>query len=197
MQKEIRELIGNNTLFLFNTQSQDPNFTYLADTPPGFEGNALFITKSTFLHLNKGMEHERAKKYSRARPKNVGSIFDYLKKNCSGKILINGRFLPFAAYAKLRKLGKVVDVSARLLEIRSIKTKEEVSRIRHAKKISLDAFKKTKLTGTETEIRRKLEFNFEPAYPSIVAADKNSSLPHYFPGNSTAKKLLLLDFGAR
>lgn len=195
--KKAREIIGDNTLFLFNTQYQDPNFVYLADIPPGFENNALFVNKSKFIHLNRGMEQTRAEKYSLAKAKAVDSIFGYVEKNLTGKLLINGRFLPWAAYKRLRKYGKVIDFSKELSGLRILKTKEEISRIRRAKKLSLDSFKKADLTATETEIRKQIEYNYEPAYSSIVAADKNSSFPHYFPGNYAPKRLLMLDFGAR
>jgi len=197
MLRKLRELIGDNTLFLFNTRNQDPNFVYLADIPAGFESNALFVNRNSFLHLTNTMEYERAKKTSLARPKIVSSVFEFLKKNHTGKILLNGRFLPFKARDKIRKFAKTEDFSEQLEKLRLIKTKEELSRIRKAKQIALAAFKKERFSGTETEIRRRIESCFEPAYPTIVAADNNSSLPHYFPANSVAKKLLLIDFGAK
>jgi len=196
MLTEIRRLIDDNTLFLFNTRTQDPNFVYLSDVSPGYESNALLITKTRFTHLTSVMEYERAKKESLATPKIVKGLFKYLEKNHRGKLLVNGKFLPLTAYKKIKKFARVQDFSEELEKIRLIKTKEEISRIRKAKKNALASFKKADLTKTEEDIRRQLEFNYEPAYPAIVAADGNSSLPHYFSATSKAKKLLLIDFGA-
>lgn len=94
-------------------------------------------------------------------------------------------------------------------KLRSIKTKEEISRIEKACKIGDTAFKyilkKIKIGKTEKEIANELETFIKKkgatiSFPSIVAFGKNSAIPHHQTGNTelTGKSgFVLLDFGVK
>lgn len=92
--------------------------------------------------------------------------------------------------------------------LRSIKTKEEISKMEEACKIGDLAFeyilKKIKNGVSEKEIAQELE-NFIKSkgaaisFPPIVAFGKNSAVPHHQTGNTVLGpgQTILLDFGAK
>lgn len=104
------------------------------------------------------------------------------------------------------KKTKHFDVSS----LRSIKTKEEISKIEKACQIGDLAFdyilKKIKTGVTEKQIAEELE-NFikskgaEISFPPIVAFGKNSAVPHHQTGDSILEnkngQFILLDFGVK
>lgn len=92
--------------------------------------------------------------------------------------------------------------------LRSIKTKEEISKIEKACKIGDLAFdgilNKIKIGVTEKEITRELEKFIEESdgeisFPSIIAFGKNSAVPHHQTGDTKLEKgqIILLDFGVK
>lgn len=93
---------------------------------------------------------------------------------------------------------------------RSQKTKEEIELIKKASDLGDKAFKfilkKIKVGVTEKQIAHELESfirneGAQTSFPSIVAFDKNSSVPHHQTGNTRLDKksgqFILLDFGVK
>lgn len=91
---------------------------------------------------------------------------------------------------------------------RSIKTKEEISKIEKACKLGDLVFeyilKKIKPGVSEKEIAFELEVfvkknGADLSFPSIIAFGKNSSVPHHQTGNTILDKeqIVLLDFGIK
>lgn len=106
--------------------------------------------------------------------------------------------------------GSEVRATSRIVEeVREIKDLDEVVRIAQAQAITDEAFAHMlgfiKAGMTEREIAFELEFAMRRlgaealAFPSIVAAGSNGSLPHAFPSDYVVKKgnLVTLDFGAQ
>jgi Xaa-Pro aminopeptidase len=114
-----------------------------------------------------------------------------------------------AAISKLIRPARLVSASGLILGMRRRKSPEELQAIRRAIRIAEEAFQavaqEIRPGQSESQIAAALVFEMlrrgasEPAFPTIVAAGANASLPHYSP---TDRKLrpgepLLIDWGAR
>ncbi len=100
-------------------------------------------------------------------------------------------------------------LSRRLLEMRSVKTKEEINSIVEAQRIAekafCDALDFIKTGVTEREIAAFLEYRMKSygsesaAFETIVVSGENSSLPHGVPSERRIKDgdFITMDFGAR
>jgi Xaa-Pro aminopeptidase len=129
----------------------------------------------------------------------------------SKKVGINESYLTSQQVKNLKKMfprTTFVDVSEALYESRMIKTKEELSKIREAVKITQGVMHKipsiiTRATS-EIALAAEIEYHFAkegcpPAFPTIVAFGKNSTNIHHF---NTHKKIgkgenVLVDCGAK
>jgi Xaa-Pro aminopeptidase len=120
--------------------------------------------------------------------------------------------LTVAEHGGLRKAGKgirLVAVPGAILDLRLLKDRGEVAKIRVAIDVAEKAFvrvvKWIKPGVTERDISARLAYEMqrlgaqEVAFPTIVAAGPNASLPHYEPGKGVVKKDqgILIDWGAR
>ncbi|MFQ5805211.1 MAG: M24 family metallopeptidase [Phycisphaerae bacterium] len=120
--------------------------------------------------------------------------------------------LNVAEFTSLRKHLKPTRLaSARgvILDMRLQKDEGEVAAIRRAIRVAEKAFTKVakwiKPGITERQIAARLGYEIqclgaqEVAFPTIVAAGANASLPHYEPGGAVVKKGegILIDWGAR
>lgn len=138
---------------------------------------------------------------------NQKSIEDLFKKHEVKKIGIEEDNLTVSEHKLISKHFKNI----KHFEIsRSIKTKEEISKIEKACKLGDLAFeyilKKIKLGVSEKEIAFELEMfvkknGAELSFPSIVAFGKNSSVPHHQTGQTRLEdkkgQFVLLDFGIK
>lgn len=121
-------------------------------------------------------------------------------KNLKGTVAVDASQIPAGLFQKIG--AKKVDVSENFAQARAIKTPWEVGRIKGAVKVAKAAYRRTIKTGTEAEIKARLEYEItrrgaEPAFPSIVATGKNIRVPHHVPGKAKATKHLLIDWGVR
>lgn len=94
-------------------------------------------------------------------------------------------------------------------ELRRIKDADEIARIREATRVTEESLsellKEVKIGMTEHELALRLEWLMRTrgaekvSFDLIIAAGKNSSLPHYKPGDRSLREgdLLLCDIGAR
>lgn len=120
--------------------------------------------------------------------------------------------LTVAEHAGLRKAAKgmrLVAVAGAILDMRLTKDDGEVAAIREAIRVAERGFtrmvKWLKPGATEADISARLAYEMqrlgaqEVAFPTIVAAGANASLPHYEPGKGVATKNhgILIDWGAR
>jgi Xaa-Pro aminopeptidase len=153
---------------------------------------------------------------------------------CAVKIAPRGPVDPYAVEAiqrrKLKRIGfeatrMIYDVHRRLKEalplgtmlkpvgpvienLRMVKTKEEIERIRRSVQTNSQAFEKTVQSirpgVSESHIAAELEFQMrrlgaeKPAFETIVAAGPRSALPHARPGNQKTgvNEVLLIDMGS-
>lgn len=137
----------------------------------------------------------------------VGTITDDPHKHYYTFMLNNG---PIKNVQLLRRTFKQVDdIRPTLSALRAIKQPEEITQIRQAIRITVDAFKIIHAHrahyANERHIAAKLYFDFisegaeSLAYESIVAAGKNACTLHYVQNTADIKKdeLVLIDAGAQ
>lgn len=195
--------------------SSVPNITYLT----GFanfskdEREAYIFIGSDFAYIiTDGRYTEAVKRnvahltiFERGNGKSADNLFKKHRKEIN-QLGIEENNLTVAEHKILSrhfKNTKHFDVS----NLRSVKTKEEISKIEKACKIGDLAFnhilKKIKIGISEKEIVRELEDFVRSkgvvlSFPAIVAFGKNSSVPHHQTGNTKLTeedKFILLDFG--
>ena len=114
-----------------------------------------------------------------------------------------------AALKKFVKPTKLVPDGSVLGKLRVSKDEGEVAAIRGSIAIAEKAFTRVckwiRPGKTEREVAARLEYEMKtlgaqgPSFPTIVAFGKNSSLPHYEPGDVvlTEKDVILIDWGAQ
>lgn len=218
--KEFQSVLKNNKVDLvllhnINSSNYDCSIFYFS----GYKGiGALIIPKSKkpFLITPK-MEIERAKKsfkkvYLWGKKKLFASINHILKKNKIKFKTIGIDFSKtsiniFKALKKEFRRKKIKDISKELLDLRKIKTKDEIKKLKRAcsiaDKILQKCLKNFKKFKTESEIASFLEYEAkknacEVSFPSIVASGKNASMPHYEPKNIKLRKgFCVIDFGVK
>lgn len=113
------------------------------------------------------------------------------------------------ALSKAIKPARLVAASGVILDMRLIKSPDEVAAIRRAIRVAEEALlcirDDLRPGRTETEIAAQLDFEMkrrgasEPSFPTHVAAGAVSSLPHYSPTQNALDRdqPLLTDWGAR
>ena len=169
--------------------------------------HAVLVTKKDAVCFTADMlraEKECAIDVANARTEKIHA---FLNKRHMRRIGIDSGF-SYNQWSKLRgKLKKPVfcDISKDMLEIRGIKGKEELSKMRLAAGITKKALevvqKKMRCSDEGVLVRKvKQEFalnNAEPAFAPIVAGDSNSANIHYFECGQKYNKILMTDIGAR
>ena len=103
----------------------------------------------------------------------------------------------------------LVPVAGAVSDLRMCKDRGEVRAIRRAARVSEKAFaafrKVIRVGMTERALAAELDHRMRlagaegPAFPTVVAADASSSMPHARPGRRRVRRgsLVLVDFGAR
>lgn len=99
-------------------------------------------------------------------------------------------------------------LSRKLLELRSVKTPDELEKIKSAQKIAEQSFDEVlnfiKVGRTEREIALFLDFEMQKrgsqgvSFETIALSGKNTSMPHGVPSDKRVEKgdFVLMDFGA-
>ncbi|MBN1899147.1 MAG: aminopeptidase P family protein [Spirochaetes bacterium] len=142
--------------------------------------------------------------------KSLQPVLTILKKVKPGTLGIEAESLPFSIVKKIKsqmKGLKLGDVSEKVLMLRSVKTNEELKKIKKALHIAEQSFKKIqgiiKPGLSEKDIALELDYEMRKngcekiAFSTIVASGVNSALPHAHATNQKIKNnsILLLDFG--
>jgi len=209
--KELQEYLKKKKIdsaLIFNYCTNDPNFLYFCGVDIG--ASYLLIPKKgpAELLINE-TEYERAKKESRIRKIKKFSrgkeIKEYFQKKIKNKVVgVNYEKVTLGSAKRLRKYCKIKDISRELIRIRSIKTEEEIKKIKKscsiASNIIKTCIKNFKKFKTETDVKeflekealkRKCKVDF-----AIVASGINASMPHYNACNVNLKKgFCVIDFG--
>jgi len=215
--KELQSLLKTKKIDLalfFNTDFNYTNtdLTYFSQ----YNGvGILAITQKNKFLIVPRMELKKARegKVKVYKWKKDLRLFENVKailKKKPKKIAINKNIFSLNAHKEFKKVFKkvkTIDISKDLIQIRKIKTKEEIKIIKQGCKISdkilnkcLKNFKKFK---TESDVKAFLEHeaklhNCTLAFPTIVASGKNAVKPHH---ETKAQKLnkgfCVIDFGIK
>ena len=208
-----------DAVVILNTNVQDSNFTYLTGLAGGsFEGSMVIASRTRATLLISPLEYQVAKE---KHPEEMDVVcvesrkqmLGIIKKRLKGKTVgINGGFLPYNQYSRLRKIAKpkrIVDVSGALMKARETKDWDEIEMIGIANNIVKKAFSKIeeqfKAGVTERFVARRFnelmaEYGADrPSFDTIVCFGANSAVPHHIPGNAKLARnsFVLIDAGAR
>ncbi|MEM3416150.1 MAG: Xaa-Pro peptidase family protein [Candidatus Micrarchaeaceae archaeon] len=207
-----------DNIVIMNSSSADPNFTYVTGFESGlFEDSVLAIGKTGKLTLlTSELEYETARSQAPSSMSiikiNRNNMDAEMKKIIAGKrIGIDADFLPVSLYKKISryKPGAIEDISGSFIEMRSVKTEEEIKRIKKASQIVKKAMRAIEDEFKEgiTELQLAAKFNYlmqeagaqGPSFETIVAFGKNAALPHHFPDSTKLRRgsLVLIDAGAK
>jgi len=203
LQRHLRKKKIDNALF-FN---KDPNLTYFAGVVPDVACLVIPATGRPVLFVP-GFEAARLKKMAKVKVARVPrDLFGTVCKSFPGKkvgVMASSVSLAFAQKVKSTWKAKVVDIGDICRDLRVVKTREEVSRIRKACNITYDLFEDVcnnmSSFKTERDIAgflklRMTQLGVEPSFPAIVAAGANGAVPHHTPSNKKLSGFVVFDFG--
>ena len=206
---QIQGYLIKNKIDLLFLQHPDPNITYFAQTQPTDAVLLISSNKAIFyiskLDITPKIKNIKTRTLSKEWRKQI-------KNDKSMKIAINKTCLTLKSFEELKKIypkANFFDISMKFNELRAQKTSQEIKKIHKACKITTHAFnqlvkelpKKTLKTEQDVALYLEKEIrmqNAELAFPTIVATDKNTAIPHHKTSIEKLRKgFLLLDFGAK
>ena len=210
--KELQGYMGKKNLdfaLIVNSKIKDPNFLYFS----GYKADYSYLLipkKGKPELLISEMDYEIAKEYSKIRNIKKFSrgkeLRDYIQKKLKNKkVGINYSVVTLNSAKRLKRFCKLKDISSFLLEIREVKTDEEIKNIKKACGISskiingcLKNFRKFK-TEKDVEsflIKETEKNNCELAFHPVVASGFGASIPHYRARKVKLRKgFCVIDFG--
>lgn len=173
------------------------NITYLSGYRPT-SVSFIIINEEATLYSSK-MDMEAASKNSNIPLVEFESI-DKLKEDLRGRVGIE-KSMPVSIYKKICE-GRELEVTEIIESARIIKSPDEVKNIKKAIEIAETSLLSMEFQGTESEVAAQLEFNLKsngsikPAFDTIVASGKRSSLPHATITTSNLESPVVIDWGA-
>lgn len=195
--------------------SSSPNISYLTDFIS--QESYLLISRKENIYITDSRYFEAAKKNLKGyRLKKInGSIFKIIASLCSDislkRVGFEERYLAFAEYKKIREeLSSAIDLipTHNLIEdLRQIKSRQELEKIRKAIQITIMTFRFIKnfisAGKREIEVAAELErfIRYNGAHSSsfdiIVASGPNSSFPHHITSQRKLRnnEPVLIDIG--
>ncbi len=210
LQKHLRDKKIDFSLII-NSGIKDPNFLYLAGYEADYsyllipkKGNPeLLISEMDYEIAKENSKINKIKRFSRGK-----ELRDYLKKKIENKkVGVNYNIVTLNSAKRLRKYCKLRDICKVLVELREIKNKDEIKKIRKACKISskimekcIKRFKrfKTEKDVEEFLIKETKKNKCELAFHPVVASGYGASIPHYRARkNKIRKGFCVIDFGVR
>ena len=193
---------------------KDPNLFYFLQKEIDF-GCLAVAKKKKPLMFAPGFEYFKLKgqKISRARlvqSKKTG-LFASIKKKFprARKIGVNFAVFSIGELMALRKIFKkcrIVDIGKALLEIRAVKTMEEIATIKTscaiASQILQSCIENIRSFKSEREISdflkaRVRQYGHELSFEPIVACGANGASPHHEPTNKKLRGFCVIDFGIK
>jgi Xaa-Pro aminopeptidase len=188
----------------------DSNFYYMLqlDKARHISGSMLLRKGRRPIVVASVLEYGEVKKLRGIHAVQYSGNTDIIKKNAGRRVGIDHTYYTLASFARLKKNlpgRKFIDISEDIAALRSVKTREEIKKIASACRIAEEVMEKVpdiaKPGMKEIELAAELEMLAKksactPAFQTIVATNKNASVPHHFSGKAKISKgLLLVDFG--
>jgi len=195
-----------------HSNDQNANFGYYTGVDSDNVGGIFYYDFSKPLVITRD-EHQARKGFVKNIEPAGKSALETLAKHTKKKMRvgIDQSKLTVPTFREIRKKLKgvaFVDVSEQLAEIRAVKEKKEVEKIRKASAFT-DRMMKIAAQGiangeTEASIAADMKYflnkkGLSPAFEPIIAAGKNSLFVHYCPGNKRIRKfeMVIVDAGAK
>ncbi len=200
MRGKIFDDIDVDVIFIKNGACKDENFFYFTGLDGLWENAIAIVYPEKVEVLSPPLEKEGIFYHSRQELEKL------LKEMLDGrKVGFNGEALSYNEINYLKKVvnAKLVNVSKELKKARLVKERDEIEKIRKACKIAVDVVNEIEFVDkTENEIAGEVEFmmkkkNAKPAFDTIVAFGKNTSIPHHMPTNKKFVMPSLIDLGAK
>lgn len=183
----------------------------------GEDGATLILGRQVYVITDGRFTEQLGRSAPWARPAvRTGALSaalgELIRKHRLRKVGFRSEHMTVAALNAFRKAvrpTRLVPAPKVTAELRECKDASEVAAIEQAVEIAQTAFSKLKtrirVGMTESEIAAELDYHMvrlgaqEPGFPTIVAVDANSSLPHARPGSRKVRdgSAILIDWGAR
>jgi Xaa-Pro dipeptidase len=201
----------------------DASFFYVTGYPAGlFEGSYLVAERSGRIILVTSLLEEPIARsfdngveiFAEADRDRIRTRLDSIAGNdgVGNKIALNAAELTYGSFLQIKSIfkgAKLLDKSEAFESARLIKDESEIALIRKGCDIASKTFAKIPSMleegATESSVAAKMAFDMQKAgasgvsFDSIVAFGKNSSKPHYSPGETKLRKgeFVLCDYGAK
>ncbi|MBI4453175.1 aminopeptidase P family protein [Candidatus Woesearchaeota archaeon] len=200
---------------VFSTKLKDPAFFYFSKINPEY---ALMLISPNFspklycssLDFEELKVHSRIKPFLQFKKNTLEQIKKLTKTHKIKKMGVNFSYLTVNELKNLKKLFKCkfVDISGELLNLRAIKTNDEIKLYQKASKLTEQIWSRTlaqiklKKLKTELQVKEFIEqqikrINSAPSFPTIVASGKNAAIPHHVTNNAKLNGFCIIDFGIR
>ncbi len=200
------------------------NIFYLTGFYGKDSGSLLLLTNNRLYLLVHFIYLEQAKKSIHiknitivcCRKNKFSKLAEILEGYSFKRLELDGKKISFADFNRLEKLlseqnKKLASIEGMIEKLRAIKDESEISSIRKACRIADKVYQDIiNLSASEINKYKEIELAYKmeelmiknnssgKSFDTIVAYDKNSSIPHYIPGKTKIKKgLILMDFGCR
>ena len=175
------------------------NIKYISDFYPSSFAY-LIITDEPVLYVN-SIDKEDASNVSQVEVRDVKKL-SQIKEELTGKIAVE-ESLEFSMAKYLRDNLNDLSVSGVIEDLRKTKTDEEITRIKNSIAIAENAIGEIDFTSTEKYAAATLEFDMtingsiKPAFDTIVASGKRSSMPHSVTSMNRVETPIVVDWGAK
>lgn len=175
------------------------NIKYISDFYPSSFAY-LIITDEPVLYVN-SIDKEDASNVSQVEVRDVKKL-NQIKEELTGKIAVE-ESLEFSMAKYLSDNLNDLSVSGVIEDLRKTKTDEEITRIKNSIAIAENAIGEIDFTSTEKYAAATLEFDMtingsiKPAFDTIVASGKRSSMPHSLTSMNRVETPIVVDWGAK
>lgn len=175
------------------------NIKYISDFYPSSFAY-LIITDEPVLYVN-SIDKEDASNVSQVEVRDVKKL-SQIKEELTGKIAVE-ESLEFSMAKYLSDNLNDLSVSGVIEDLRKTKTDEEITRIKNSIAIAENAIGEIDFTSTEKYAAATLEFDMtingsiKPAFDTIVASGKRSSMPHSLTSMNRVETPIVVDWGAK
>ncbi|MBO7718968.1 MAG: aminopeptidase P family protein [Methanosphaera sp.] len=184
-----------DSMFVYNAE----NIKYISDFYPSSFAY-LIVTDEPVLYVN-SIDKEDASNVSQVEVRDIKKLSE-IKEELTGNIAIE-ESLDFSMAKYLSDNLNDLNVSSVIKQLRKTKTGEEITKIKNSIAIAENAIGEIDFTSTEKYAAATLEFDMtingsiKPAFDTIVASGKRSSMPHSLTSMNRVETPIVVDWGAK
>ncbi|MBI2106765.1 aminopeptidase P family protein [Candidatus Woesearchaeota archaeon] len=204
-QNYLKEKNIDLALFFNNEKIRDSSFCYFTQIPSSADINGILVIPSSKApHLLVSiLELNIAKKYSIIKDVRELKSLKEIKEKTIG---LNYNCITLTRLKNIKKeiKSKFIDISEKVSELRTLKTKNEIKLLKESCLIASSIMKKAidfcNKDKTEIEVKYFIEneikkLNLESSFTPIVASNNNSKNSHHISENKKLKGFTIIDLG--